>query len=94
MAVCLAPLPAALLHHPQLLQASLGQLVHAVLCLLHPVDRRLLLHHGLDGETLPISAQLLFPFGALFINNYLIMNYLTGKLADLCEHLTPLAETC
>lgn len=46
----LASLPAAVLHHPQLLHATLGQLVHAVLHRLHPVDRLLLLHHGLDGE--------------------------------------------
>lgn len=51
VAVCLASLPAALLHRPQLLQTTLGELVHALLCLLHPVDRRVLLHHGLDGET-------------------------------------------
>lgn len=51
VAVCLASLPAALLHRPQLLQTALGELVHALLCLLHPVDRWLLLHHGLDGET-------------------------------------------
>lgn len=57
VAVCLASLPAALLHRPQLLQTTLGELVHALLRLLHPVDRRLLLHHGLDGETRHFSVN-------------------------------------
>lgn len=50
VAAGLASVPAALLHRPQLLHTSLGQLLHAVLHCLHPVDRRLLLRHGLDGE--------------------------------------------
>lgn len=57
--VCLASLPAALLHRPQLLQTTLGELLHALLCRLHPVDRRLLLHHGLDGETRPFSINIM-----------------------------------
>lgn len=50
VAAGLASVPPALLHRPQLLDTSLGELVHAVLHLLHPVDRCLLLRHGLDGE--------------------------------------------
>lgn len=59
VAVCLASLPAALLHHPQLLQTTLGELVHAFLCLLHPVDCRVLLHHGLDGEMRHFSINIM-----------------------------------
>lgn len=59
VAVCLASLPAALLHRPQLLQTTLGELVHALLCLFHNVDRRVLLHHGLDGETRHFSINIM-----------------------------------
>lgn len=50
MAARLASVPSAVLHCAQLLHASLGELVHAVLCVLHPVDCCFLLRHGVDGE--------------------------------------------
>lgn len=50
MAARLASVPAAVLHRAQLLHTSLGELVHVVFCLLHPVDCCFLLHHGVDGE--------------------------------------------
>lgn len=40
----------SLLHGAQLRPAALAPLVHGYLCGLHPVDRRLLLPHGVDGE--------------------------------------------
>lgn len=40
----------ALLHGAQLHPAALAPLVHGNFCGLHPVDRRLLLPHGVDGE--------------------------------------------
>lgn len=45
-----APGHPALLHRAQLRPATLAPLVHGYLCGLHPVDRRLLLPHGVDGE--------------------------------------------
>lgn len=50
MADLVASAPAAVLHRAQLCQASLGEILHVVLPPLHPVDRHLLLLHGLDGE--------------------------------------------
>lgn len=40
----------ALLHRAKLHPAPLAPLVHGYLCGLHPVDRRLLLPHGVDGK--------------------------------------------
>lgn len=40
----------ALLHCAQLHPAALAPLVHGYFCGLHPVDRRLLLPHGVDGK--------------------------------------------
>lgn len=45
-----ASAPAAVLHHPEQWQASLGEILHVVLPPVHSLDRRLLLLHGLDGE--------------------------------------------
>lgn len=45
-----APGRPALLHRAQLRPATLAPLVHGDLCGLHPVDRRLLLPHGVDGK--------------------------------------------
>lgn len=42
--------PPALLHRAQLHPAALAPVVHGDLCALHPVDRRLLLPHGVDGK--------------------------------------------
>lgn len=46
-----ASVAAALLHRPKLCQAPLGEILHVVLPSVHPVDRHLLLLHGLDGES-------------------------------------------
>lgn len=51
MADLLAHPAATLLHCAKLCQASLGTLLHALFLPLHRVDRRLLLLHGLDGES-------------------------------------------
>lgn len=40
----------ALLHRAQLHPAALAPLVHGYFCGLHPVDRHLLLPHGVDGK--------------------------------------------
>lgn len=51
VAALVASAPVAVLHHPKLCQASLGEILHA---LLHPVyclDCHLLVLHGLDGES-------------------------------------------
>lgn len=45
-----APGRPALLHRAQLHPAALAPLVHGDLRGLHPVDRRLLLPHGVDGK--------------------------------------------
>lgn len=45
----LAAAAAAVLHRPELRQASLGEVLHAVLHPVHRLDRHLLLRHGLDG---------------------------------------------
>ena len=50
MAPLVAPGAPALLHRPQLREAPLAPLVHGYLRGLHPVDRHLLLPHGLDGK--------------------------------------------
>lgn len=42
---------AALLHRSKLCQTTLGEILHVVLPAVHPVDRNLLLLHGLDGES-------------------------------------------
>lgn len=47
--------PPALLHRAQLCPAPLAPLVHGHIRGLHPVDRRLLLPHGLDGEEDPVQ---------------------------------------
>lgn len=40
----------ALLDHPELCQASLGEILHAVLHPVHCLDCNLFLPYGLDGE--------------------------------------------
>lgn len=48
----MASAPAALLHRPKLCQASLGEILHALLHTVHCMDRSLLILHGLDGKFL------------------------------------------
>lgn len=50
MAALMAATSAALFYHPKLCQSSLGEMLHAVLLVVHSVDRHLLLLHGVDGE--------------------------------------------
>lgn len=50
MADLMASAASALLHHPELLQTSLGEILHAVLHPLDCLDRSLLLLHGVDGK--------------------------------------------
>lgn len=50
MADLVASAASALLHHPKLLQASLGEILHVVLHPLYRLDRRLLLLYGVDGK--------------------------------------------
>lgn len=50
MAALVASAPVAVLDHPELCQASLGEILHVVLHSVHRLDRHLLLLHGLDGE--------------------------------------------
>lgn len=57
MGVHLAPELCLVLHCPQLQQAPLGEVVYGDLRFLHAVDRSLLLHDGVDGESrAPCSA--------------------------------------
>ena len=47
----LAPELRLVLHRPQLQQAPLGEVVYGDLRFVHAVDRSLLLHDGVDGES-------------------------------------------
>ena len=49
--VHLAPELRPVLHRPQLQQAPLGEVVYGDLRFVHAVDRSLLLHDGVDGES-------------------------------------------
>lgn len=57
VAAHVAAVAAALLHRPQLWQAALGEVVPRVLLHCHHLDRRALLHHGLDGQWAPPPLQ-------------------------------------
>ena len=50
MADLVASAAHAVRNRPKLCQASLGEILHALLLLGHRLDRRLLLLYGLDGE--------------------------------------------
>lgn len=50
MADLMASAASALLHHPKLLQTSLGEILHAVFHPLDGLDCSLLLLYGLDGK--------------------------------------------
>lgn len=51
MGIHLAPELCLVLHGPQLQQTPLGEVVYGDFRFLHIVDRSLLLHDGLDGES-------------------------------------------
>lgn len=53
VAAHVAAVAAVLLHRAQLCQAPLGEVVPRVLFHRHHLDRRPLLHHGLDGQCAP-----------------------------------------
>lgn len=50
VAALVASAPVAVLNHPELCQASLGEILHVVFHPVHHMDCCLLLLHGLDGE--------------------------------------------
>lgn len=78
MAPLVASPPVAVLNHPKLCQAPLGEILHALLHPVHHLDCRLLLLDGLDGECSLMS--LWKP------KTYWTFRAFTGKPSSVCFH--------
>lgn len=86
-----ASAPVALLHRPELWQASMGEILHALLHPVHCLDCRLLLLHGLDGEcNVCLSLVVLVSFTNLpFFCFNMIVNCIFGFGVVNCKRLLP-----